>query len=50
MAFIPCLNNPKKFVKYTDHPFYPHDEDIVDLFVGTIPIIKLPGNSCTNVY
>ena len=44
IAFIPCMGNQKKLVKYTDHPLYPHDSDIADLFVDMLPIIKLPGN------
>ncbi|CAF3761406.1 unnamed protein product [Adineta steineri] len=43
IAFIPCLNNQQKFMKYTDHLFYPHDIDIADLFVDTLSIIKLPS-------
>ncbi len=43
IAFIPCMNDQKKLVKYTDHPLYPNDKDIANLFADTLPIIKLPG-------
>ncbi len=43
IAFIPCINDQKKLLKYTDHPFYPHDRDIANLFADALPIIKLPG-------
>jgi len=38
------MNDQKKLVKYTDHPLYPNDKDIANLFADTLPIIKLPGN------
>ncbi|CAF1431292.1 unnamed protein product, partial [Didymodactylos carnosus] len=40
-AFIPCLGDKNKLVKYTDRPYYPHDMIIADLFADTLSIIKL---------
>jgi hypothetical protein len=37
------MNNQTKLMKSTDHPFYPHDMDVANLFADTIPIIRLPG-------
>jgi hypothetical protein len=44
IPFIPCMNKTPKLVKYTDHPFYPQNTDIANLFADILPIIKLPGN------
>lgn len=44
IAFIPCMDNKQKQVKYTDHPFYPENTDIANLFADKLPIIKLPSN------
>ncbi|CAF1595055.1 unnamed protein product, partial [Didymodactylos carnosus] len=42
IAFIPCLGNEKKNVKYSDQPFYPHYDTIInDLFSDKLRIIKL---------
>ncbi len=38
------MDNKQKLVNYTDHPFYPHDIDIANLFADTLSIIKLPSN------
>lgn len=38
------MDNKQKLVKYTNHPFYPHNADIAKLFADTLPIIDLPGN------
>ncbi|CAF4681057.1 unnamed protein product [Rotaria sp. Silwood1] len=43
VAFIPCMGDKQKLVKYTDHPYYPHDIDIANLFSDILSIIKLPG-------
>ncbi|CAF3697074.1 unnamed protein product [Rotaria sordida] len=43
IEFIPCMSDKQKLVKYTDHPFYPHDIDIANLFSDILSIIRLPG-------
>ncbi|CAF1564927.1 unnamed protein product, partial [Rotaria sordida] len=43
IEFIPCMGDKQKLVKYTDHPFYPHDIDIANLFSDILSIIRLPG-------
>jgi hypothetical protein len=45
MAFIPCISFQKKLVKYTDHPIYPQDMEMAELFADALSIIKLPSTS-----
>ncbi|UJR37109.1 hypothetical protein I4U23_029813 [Adineta vaga] len=50
LSFIPCMNENQKLMKYTDHPFYPHDTNIVNLFVDILSIIKLPSFDIVNEF
>ncbi|CAF3404047.1 unnamed protein product [Rotaria socialis] len=42
IAFIPCMDNKQKLVKYIDRPYYPHDVEIANQFSDVLSIIKLP--------